>query len=110
MLLAYQDEDSTRYQDLIKYVLGRISDGPDEDDAKSALYQILRNTRSLQVCSFKVSAAVIRAWRLSGIPREFWLNPIAVIPRIAQWRDTICVISGCPYQLSSGGLAILIAL
>lgn len=95
-LLGDQDGDSIGDRDLIKCALGRISDDPDENDAKSALYQILRNIRSRQICSFQVGAAVIRALQLSGIPREFWLNPIVVVPRTAQWRDAICVISGCP--------------
>ncbi|CVK98791.1 uncharacterized protein FMAN_08437 [Fusarium mangiferae] len=95
-LLGDRDGASIGGQDLINYSLGRIFDEPDENNAKSALYQILRNTRSRQVCSFEVGAAVIRALRSSGIPREFWLNPIAVVPRTAQWSDPICVISGCP--------------
>ncbi|CVL13465.1 hypothetical protein FPRO06_07799 [Fusarium proliferatum] len=95
-LLGDQGGDSIGDQDLINYALGRTSDELNENDAKSALYHILRNTRSRQVCSFQVGASVIRALRSSGLPREFWLNPIAVVPRTAQWRDAICVISGCP--------------
>ncbi|KAF5703327.1 ankyrin het domain-containing protein [Fusarium mundagurra] len=98
-LLVDQDGDSNGDEDLIKYALGKLSDEPDENDAKDALYQIQRNIRSRQACSFQVSAAVIEALRSSGIPREFWLNPLAVVPRKAQWRDAICVISGCPLPI-----------